>query len=146
MMLNALDVGLINGDYAFICVDLVEDAHYGRNTWMGEDGRDAEALEAFDGLLNIHLKTPEVDTYEAFKKEVRLWVAEEPFNRPMEPDQEVGALACVHDPYRANGWRSVSMVGDGRPLRHSTVAGIPVSRDILLLLTSICAGAHFLTK
>ncbi|XP_038050160.1 atrial natriuretic peptide receptor 1-like [Patiria miniata] len=93
LMLNALDLGLLNGEFAFICVDVVEDAMYGRNTWMGEDGRDADAAQAFDGLLNIHIKTPDVDTYEGFKAEVRRWVAEEPFNRAMKPEEKVDVHA-----------------------------------------------------
>ncbi|XP_022107598.1 atrial natriuretic peptide receptor 2-like [Acanthaster planci] len=93
LMLNSLDLGLINGEFAFVCVDLIEDAHYGRNTWMGDDGRDEDAAKAFNGLLNIHIKTPEEDSYEAFKAEARHWVAEEPFNRPMGQDEEVDVHA-----------------------------------------------------
>ena len=98
-MLNALDLNLINGEYAFICVDLIEDAHYGRNTWMGEDGRDGDAARAFNGLLNIHIKTPDVPNYDVFKAKVREKVAEEPFNRKMLPEEEVGwgLLWCCYN-------------------------------------------------
>lgn len=89
LMLNAYDLGMTNGEYAFICVDLLQDAYVGADTWMANDGRDADAERSFNGLLNVHIKTPEGARYEAFEESVREKVALEPFNRAMSKDEEV---------------------------------------------------------
>ena len=43
---------------------------YGIKTWMGDDGRDDEAIEAFQGVLNIRMTKPEGDDYRQFEAEV----------------------------------------------------------------------------
>ena len=64
-------------------------AIHGANTWMGDDGRDEEAKEAFDGLLNIHLLAPKTDEYQAFEAEVRSRTALPPYNQPIPDDEHV---------------------------------------------------------
>ena len=49
-MLGALDLGLVNGQYAFLTINLDPASLQGRNTWQGDDGRDQDSLKAFSGI------------------------------------------------------------------------------------------------
>lgn len=58
-MLGALDLGLLNGEYAFLTIDLSESSMVGTNSWQGNDGRDEDAKKAFEGTLpNIYVLRP----------------------------------------------------------------------------------------
>ena len=48
-MLGAYDLGLTNGEYVFLTIDLSPFSILGKNTWQGEDGRDEDAAMAFQG-------------------------------------------------------------------------------------------------
>lgn len=89
IMLNAKDLGLLNGKYAFIAVELNIDSHIGSKTWMGNDTRDKEALEAYNGILNVHLRTPDSPTWKNFTAEIRRRVAAPPYNKPLPADTKV---------------------------------------------------------
>nr|QNG40927.1 ANPR-like 4 [Placozoa sp. H4] len=98
IMLNAKDLGLLNGKYAFIAVELNIDSHIGSQTWMGNDTRDQEALEAYNGMLNVHLKTPDSPTWKNFTTEIRRRVAAPPYNKPLPANEKVDTYAgTLHD-------------------------------------------------
>ncbi|XP_077977730.1 atrial natriuretic peptide receptor 2-like [Glandiceps talaboti] len=93
LMLNAYDLDMINGDYVFFTLDLLADYHKGVNTWMGDDGRDAEAEYSFNAILNIHLRTPHNDEYHAFEDEVRKRLKEPPFIYDLPNDEPIDVHA-----------------------------------------------------
>ncbi|RDD47549.1 Atrial natriuretic peptide receptor 1 [Trichoplax sp. H2] len=98
IMLNAKDLGLLNGDYAFIAVELNIDSHIGANTWMGADNRDNEALDAYNGMLNVHLRTPDSPRWKNFTADIRRRVAAPPYNKPLAADAKVDTYAgTLHD-------------------------------------------------
>ncbi|KAK2145858.1 hypothetical protein LSH36_651g01016 [Paralvinella palmiformis] len=70
MILSAKRQNLLTGEYIFIIVDFKAESMYGIKTWMGDDGRDDEAIEAFQGVLNIRMTKPEGDDYRQFEAEV----------------------------------------------------------------------------
>jgi hypothetical protein len=65
LMLAAHDLGMLDGTYAFICVENLFSSCSG-----GTDGRDAEACAAFEGLININIYIPEGEVYNNFTYEV----------------------------------------------------------------------------
>ncbi|XP_071950714.1 atrial natriuretic peptide receptor 3-like [Antedon mediterranea] len=93
VMLYAYDFGMINGDYIFFTVDLYENSFIGNNTWMGDDGRDDDAHQAFGSIFNIHILEPDTQKYKNFTEEVRRRMAVTPFNDPLEEDSTVDVHA-----------------------------------------------------
>jgi hypothetical protein len=112
-MLLALDRGYTNGDYAFIAVDINKGNRgsllhhtilssssskaviYGANTWMGDDGRDADAARAMQGVLNVHLLKSTSDEYQAFERQVRYQNTLDPFFFPAIPEDEPVYVLCL---------------------------------------------------
>lgn len=88
LMLQALDFGMLNGDYAFLTVNLLPSAAIGNNTFMGNDGRDAEAALAFRGILSIHVREPTTTLWQSFK-EVRGKMNAFPFNIKLDDSEQV---------------------------------------------------------
>jgi len=71
LILNALDLGMLNGDFAFLTVNLLPSADVGNNTFMGNDGRDAETAFAFRGILSIDVREPTTPLWQSFKQKVQ---------------------------------------------------------------------------
>lgn len=89
LMLQALDFGMLNGDYAFLTVNLLPSAAIGNNTFMGNDGRDAEAALAFRGILSIHVREPTTTLWQSFKEEVREKMNAFPFYIKLDDSEQV---------------------------------------------------------
>ena len=89
LMLFAHDLGMINGDYAFLTVNLLPSAAIGNNTFMGNDGRDAEAAVAFRGILSIYVREPTTELWRSFKKEVKEKMKANPFQIHLDDSEQV---------------------------------------------------------
>lgn len=89
LMLYAYDLGMLNGDYAFLTVNLLPSAAIGNNTFMGNDGRDAEAALAFRGILSIHVREPTTDLWGLFTKNVRQKMNDYPFHIQLDDQEKV---------------------------------------------------------
>lgn len=89
LMLFAHDLGMLNGDYAFLTVNLLPSAAIGNNTFMGNDGRDAEAALAFRGILSIHVREPTTDLWRLFTKNVRQKMNDYPFHIQLDDQEKV---------------------------------------------------------
>ena len=50
LLLDALDLGMINGDYQFFTNEITWQSRDGIIGWMGDDGRDEDAAIAFTGI------------------------------------------------------------------------------------------------
>ena len=89
LMLNALDLGMLNGDFAFLTVNLLPSAAFGNNTFVGNDGRDAEAALAFRGILSIHVREPTTPLWQSFKQKVREKTNASPFYIQLDESEQV---------------------------------------------------------
>ena len=99
LMLHALEMDMLNGDYAFLTVNLLPSAVIGNNTWMGNDGRDNDALLAFRGILSIHVREPTTEKWQQFKKEVRRRMQDPPFYITLAESEKVTNIIgeiCSH--------------------------------------------------
>ena len=110
IMLNALDLGMLNGDFAFLTVNLLPSATVGNNTFMGNDGRDAEAALAFRGILSIHVREPTTPLWQSFKERVRAKMNASPFYIKLDDSEQVIKLVegTLHYLSRGGGgevWR-----------------------------------------
>lgn len=54
-MLKAHDLGMTKGDYVFYTIDMLPDEQQfdPDSIWRGNDGRDAEAREAFKSVFHV---------------------------------------------------------------------------------------------
>ncbi len=54
-MLEALDMGMCDGEYVFYTVDMIPDQEIlnAEDVWKGNDGRDKEAKEAFESVFHV---------------------------------------------------------------------------------------------
>ncbi|XP_033122599.1 atrial natriuretic peptide receptor 3-like [Anneissia japonica] len=95
IMLYAFDLGMIDGDYIFFTVDLFDYAYVGNNTWMGDDGRDDDALLAFGSIFNIHILEPSTQEYKNFTTEVRRRMGTAPFYDPLDAKFKVDVHAAM---------------------------------------------------
>lgn len=89
LMLTAHDLGTLNGDYAFVTVNLLPSAAIGNNTFMGNDGRDDEAAFAFRGILSIYVREPTTHLWKSFKKDVKEKMSDNPFQIQLDDSEEV---------------------------------------------------------
>ena len=96
LMLNALDLGMLNGDFAFLTVNLLPSAAVGNNTFMGNDGRDAEAALAFRGILSIHVREPTTPLWQSFKQKVREKMNAAPFYIQLDESEQVRSNGLFH--------------------------------------------------
>lgn len=85
-MLAAQAVGMTTAGYAFITYDLLLDSC---NSSTASAAENALACKAYEGLLDISLFVPSTAEYDNFTAEARRRMADPPFNRTMEPDEEV---------------------------------------------------------
>ena len=85
-MLAAQAVGLTSPGYAFITYDLLLDSC---NSSTATAAENILACKAYEGLLDISLFVPSTEEYENFTVEARRRMGDPPFNRTMEPDEEV---------------------------------------------------------
>ncbi|XP_071941268.1 atrial natriuretic peptide receptor 1-like [Antedon mediterranea] len=95
VLLLAKSSNMLNGEYAFFSVEVTLDARFGANGWMGNDGRDEEANEAFEGLMDVKLLEPSSLEYEQFKDDVRLKTNQAPFNYELPEDEQVSLEAAL---------------------------------------------------
>jgi len=65
MMLNLYDLGMVTTGFAYFTFDITID------TCKGDDGRDKDACEAFEGIMDISNYIPATPKYKAFEKKVR---------------------------------------------------------------------------
>ena len=56
-MLTAHDMGMSNGDYVFLTMEMLpeEDLLNPTETWFGSDGRNTEAKKAFETVFHVRL-------------------------------------------------------------------------------------------
>ncbi len=52
-LLDAYDLGMMNGEYAFFTNEVTLEARFGEGSWMGDDGRDEDAIKAFNGKVTL---------------------------------------------------------------------------------------------
>ena len=117
IMLNALDLGMLNGDFAFLTVNLLPSATVGNNTFMGNDGRDAEAALAFRGILSIHVREPTTPLWQSFKERVRAKMNASPFYIKLDDSEQVIKLVegTLHYLSRGGGRFGEFFLGGGGP-------------------------------
>ncbi|XP_054752067.2 atrial natriuretic peptide receptor 1-like [Lytechinus pictus] len=87
IMLNAYDLNLLNGEYAFINIIPFRDVDiFGNDSWERGDGRDYQAKQAYEALMTIRVFEPTSSVYKDFEKEVILR-REMNYNITMDHDQ-----------------------------------------------------------
>ncbi|XP_070550787.1 atrial natriuretic peptide receptor 1-like [Ptychodera flava] len=90
LILHAHDRGLLDGDHVFFLIEVSTlDIRFAEHTWMAEDGRDADAVKAYEGLFEINYYEPNGDEYDKFKQRVRKRFKDPPFNHVMADKDEV---------------------------------------------------------
>ncbi len=52
-LLDAYDLGMMNGEYAFFTNEVTLESRYSEGSWNGLDGRDDDAIKAFTGMIII---------------------------------------------------------------------------------------------
>ncbi|XP_072020667.1 atrial natriuretic peptide receptor 1-like [Amphiura filiformis] len=95
ILLDALDLGMLNGDYAFFTNEITWQSREGAIGWMGDDGRDEDAVKAFTGILDVKLLSPENEEYFEFQRNVRLKTKEPPFNYTIPEDEDLYLEAAL---------------------------------------------------
>ncbi|XP_071507030.1 atrial natriuretic peptide receptor 1-like [Diadema antillarum] len=97
-MLLAYDMGLINGDYAFISIEPFSNTLvFGDDSWKQNDGRDEDAKKAYEALLTIRLYEPTTPEYREFQKELeRRELRDYNWTRPT-PDHNNYFASAFHD-------------------------------------------------
>ncbi|XP_070536382.1 atrial natriuretic peptide receptor 1-like isoform X1 [Ptychodera flava] len=97
-MLHAYDLGLINGEYAFFCIEFFKQkTMFGDFSWNSTDGRNEDAKKAYEALFILSFYKPENDEFKQFSEQVKNRSREE-FGYVYGPDEEVSVLAGIsHD-------------------------------------------------
>ena len=69
IMKAADSLGMTNGDYAFITVDLNTDVFYNDDQWTGNEGEDSRFPDILNGIIDLSVYRPELS--EDFKKKYK---------------------------------------------------------------------------
>ncbi|XP_072039413.1 atrial natriuretic peptide receptor 1-like [Amphiura filiformis] len=84
LMLTASDMGLINGQYAFITVPLYDNKFlFGDSSWKRGDEFDAKAKIAYEALMTFQLYEPDTEEYYTFQRNVKERIKED-FNLTLD--------------------------------------------------------------
>ncbi|XP_070536363.1 atrial natriuretic peptide receptor 1-like isoform X2 [Ptychodera flava] len=95
LLLSASELDMLNGEYSFLSIQVLLDARFGKNVGT-DDTDDEEAIQAFEGLLDINVLEPHDDPlYENFKIEVRQKMRMDPFHYEMPDDDQVSLEAIM---------------------------------------------------
>ena len=63
-MLSLYDLGLLNGEYVVVTIETLPDSC--KATASTQDGRDAEACKAYEGVIEVSQYIPDSQEYEDF--------------------------------------------------------------------------------
>lgn len=69
IMKAAESLGMTNGDYAFITLDLNTDVFYNDGQWTGNEGKDSKFPDILNGIIDLSVYRPELS--EDFKKKYK---------------------------------------------------------------------------
>ncbi|XP_077993905.1 atrial natriuretic peptide receptor 1-like [Glandiceps talaboti] len=97
-MLNAYDLGLTNGDYAFFCIEFFKQKFlFGDFSWNGTDGRNEDARKAYEALFILSFYKPDNEDFRVFSEDMKTR-SELEFGYTYGHDEEVSILAGIsHD-------------------------------------------------
>lgn len=95
ILLIALDIGMTNGDWVFMDVEMFKNNYWGDHTWRRGDGRDDDARKAYEALLRVTLLHPKSPRYDSFAVEVKMRAARD--YGFIYGDEEVGILNQFND-------------------------------------------------
>ncbi|XP_077994096.1 atrial natriuretic peptide receptor 2-like [Glandiceps talaboti] len=89
ILLSASELGMTNGDYSFLTMQVSLNARHAANVGV-DDANDDEAVYAFEGLLDVNLLEPHEDPdYDDFKVRTREKMKEAPFYYDMPDSDEI---------------------------------------------------------
>ena len=91
-MLHAYDAGMTKGDYVFYTIDMLPDEEVidPESVWKGNDGRDAEARDAFESVFHVSHAVIDYVSNQAALQELfeidttRMWANAQRDGRPAE--------------------------------------------------------------
>lgn len=69
IMKAAESLGMTNGDYAFITLDLNTDVFYNDGQWTGNEGKNSKFPDILNGIIDLSVYRPELS--EDFKKKYK---------------------------------------------------------------------------
>ncbi|KAI8506327.1 Nitrogen permease regulator 2 [Branchiostoma belcheri] len=96
ILLQAHDMGLTSGEYAFFDVDLFPSDEIGYGSWERGDGRDRDAKQAYQALMIITMQTPNSTSYIDFSERVKM-MAKQNHNYTYGPKLVNAFVGAFHD-------------------------------------------------
>ncbi|XP_076365944.1 atrial natriuretic peptide receptor 3-like [Tachypleus tridentatus] len=98
ILLAAYDLGMGNGEYAFLSVELFNNKKaFGEFTWYKKDDpRNNEARKMYESLLLVTVRVPTGEKYTQFVQEV-IETSKKEFNKPVVESQVNVIVAGFHD-------------------------------------------------
>ncbi|KAI8507873.1 Nitrogen permease regulator 2 [Branchiostoma belcheri] len=96
ILLQAHDMGLTSGEYAFFDVDLFPSDEIGYGSWSRGDGRDRDAKQAYQALMIITMQTPNSTSYIDFSERVKM-MAKQNHNYTYGPKLVNAFVGAFHD-------------------------------------------------
>ncbi|XP_070575628.1 atrial natriuretic peptide receptor 1-like [Ptychodera flava] len=115
LLLTAYDQGLTRGDYVFFLVDLYPEEDFAESFWQRHDGRDDDALQAFQSVLLLSPKSFIGPEYYQFLEDVRVKMADPPFSTELYNVSEVDGIGAsyLYDAVYAYAYSLDTMLQNG---------------------------------
>lgn len=111
-MLAAHSLGMTNGQWVFIDVELFRSYMFGNKHWRRNDTYDEMAREAYRSLIRIAIRENKTTTeYMTFAEEVVKRVEKQFGPRIFQPGEEVGYERTLQGPSHVCHYRSTSSWG-----------------------------------
>ena len=97
LMLAAEELGYINGEYAFINMELFKSAYWGDHGWRRGDGNDTRARRAYEALITLSLYMPTDGHYfESFAADVKRRAKQDYSYDYADEEVMTCFIKCVH--------------------------------------------------
>uniref|UniRef100_A0A1I8QAW1 Guanylate cyclase domain-containing protein n=1 Tax=Stomoxys calcitrans TaxID=35570 RepID=A0A1I8QAW1_STOCA len=116
-MLAAYSLGMTNGDWVFLDVEIFQSSYWGDHDWEMGDADDSRARKAYEALLRVSLLQPSSPTYQGFSDHVKE-MAYLNYNYTFEEGEEVNFfIGAFYDGVYLLGMALNETLSEGEDIR-----------------------------
>ncbi|XP_059225614.1 atrial natriuretic peptide receptor 1 [Stomoxys calcitrans] len=116
-MLAAYSLGMTNGDWVFLDVEIFQSSYWGDHDWEMGDADDSRARKAYEALLRVSLLQPSSPTYQGFADHVKE-MAYLNYNYTFEEGEEVNFfIGAFYDGVYLLGMALNETLSEGEDIR-----------------------------
>ncbi|PIK62831.1 putative atrial natriuretic peptide receptor 1-like isoform X1 [Apostichopus japonicus] len=124
LMLDALDLGYINGEFVFFNIyPFTDDVQFKDFSWQSNDDRDSDAKLAYEALLTISVTVPTAEDVKNFRSEIRT-IQAATLNYTSDMEESLFLAGTLHDAIILYSLAINETIGANADIRDGTAISI----------------------